>query len=232
MIDQKGFYVLLKKNLHLNPRNTKLYKHAFIPKSRGYRYKGQIINNARLEYLGDAVFTLIVSEYLYRHFPDKTEGDLSRIRARIISRNSQEQIALSMGLDKFYTIIDPGNKEQNHLHANTLEALMGALFLDKGFRKTRKYFHKHILGKHLKMKKILKEETDFKSILISWCQQHGKSFNFATQEVKNTEGKRTRFETNIFIDGLPSGQGSGKSKKVAEQKAAENTWKKLTVLPA
>lgn len=225
--NRKGFYILLKKQLGIVPGNGQLYETAFIPKSMTLKRPGEYINNARLEYLGDAVFTNLISELLYNIYPEKQEGELSKIRAIIISRDYQEKIALSMGLNKIYEILDLKQERENHLHANTLEALFGAMFLDKGYRKTRKYFLNRILGTHLDPDTVINEVADYKSLLISWCQQNKKELVFDTEEKKAEAKHPGKFISIVRVNGRDSGKGYGKSKKAAEQNASRIAWKKM-----
>ncbi|NOY38078.1 MAG: ribonuclease III [Chlorobi bacterium] len=219
--------MLLKKQLGITPRDLSVYELAFIPKSRTMIKEGNPMNNERLEYLGDAVFTNLVSELLYRVFPNKNEGQLSKIRAKIISRNYQERIARSMGLDKIYGETTSLQDDQTYLYANTLEALIGAMFLDKGYRKTRRYFLDHLLEKHIDIDHILNQETDFKSLFLNWCQKNKQDFIFQTTQIETETKGGIIFSTLLLVNQKPLGKGKGKTKKAAEQEAARQAWKKL-----
>lgn len=190
--------------------------------------KGINGHNERLEFLGDSVLDLVVAAIVYEKFPDKNEGELTRIRAIIVNRTQLNRIAETLGLDKLII----GNFVKNILpedvKGNTLEALIGAIYLDKGFQFCQKYIHKNIIEKHVNLKELLSENRDYKSELFMWAQRNKKSIRFETVGDKGSMSKR-KYIINVLVNGKVSGTGEGISKKKAEHMASRNACSKLNI---
>ncbi|MBO5732386.1 MAG: ribonuclease III [Alistipes sp.] len=199
------------------PNNIELYKLALIHKSASVALEdGSHINNERLEFLGDAVIESITSDYLFIEFPDRDEGFMTQVRSKIVSRQSLNNIAARIGLDKHVISNAVGNTTHKHIYGDAFEAMMGAIYLDKGYDFANRLLINDIYGRYLSLDDVLQSETDFKSRLIEWCQKNHYSIEFRT----SNEASRSGFHSVVYVDGIAVGHGRGDSKKAAEQNAA------------
>ncbi len=224
----KSFYNELRKITGLYPGNEELYKLAFIHKSASLRLSdGMVINNERLEFLGDAILDAVVAEYLYSRFTDKKEGFLTQTRSKLVNGDSLGQLAIQLGLDKF--IISHANNfnTNKHILGDAFEALIGAIYLDHGYRAVKKFVFKQLLKKHIDLDKVIDTETNYKSKLIEWAQKDKKDLNFVTNMEINGNNVTPEFVSVVTIDNVTIGIGKGLSKKEAEQNAACTTLKNL-----
>ena len=143
---------------------------------------GKKVNNERLEFLGDAVLDAILSDYLFEKFPDATEGFMTKIRSRIVNRDILNQLAISMGIPDILISNISSVQPTKNLYGDALEALIGSVFLDKGFRKTKKLFIRNVLNKYLDMEVIINTDTDYKSLVFEWVQKHKSNLIFTYNE--------------------------------------------------
>ncbi len=203
------------------PSNVQLYEMAFIHKSASIKLPtGELINNERLEFLGDAILDAIVADILFRHYPDNDEGSLTKMRSKMVKRKHLNLLAYRLGVHKMIVShTNPANISK-HLYGNTFEALLGAIYLDKGFRQTKLFIEK-ILKKHVDVERLLKYDSDYKSQLIEWAQKNKQEVIFETQEEIKGESHVPQFIATIKIMNEDAGRGYGYSKKDAEQKAAK-----------
>lgn len=228
LLDKREFKSRLKKILGFTPGNLALYEIAFIHRSATLTLaNGKKVNNERLEYLGDAVLDAILSDYLFEKFPDANEGFLTKIRSRIVNRDVLNQLAVSMGINKILiSKINSSNITKN-LYGDAFEALLGSVFLDKGFKKTKKLFIKNVLNKYLDLNEIVETDSDYKSQVFEWVQKHKSNLIFTYNEEYDFNLKKSVFSTTLFIDKQEYGEGHGSSKKEAEQEASSQAWKRL-----
>jgi ribonuclease-3 len=218
----------LKKILGFSPGKLRLYEIAFIHRSASYTLPdGKKINNERLEYLGDAVLDAILSDYLFEKFPDASEGFMTKIRSRIVNREVLNQLALSMGLNKILVSNVNSSHPTRNLYGDALEALIGSIFLDKGFKKTKELFIKKVFNRYLDLDKIISTDTDYKSLVFEWVQKHKNNLVFTFNEEYDFNLKKSVFTTSLIIDRQEFGRGQGSSKKEAEQEAACKAWIRL-----
>lgn len=203
-------------------RNFKLYELALIHKSASHRLSdGTIIHNERLEYLGDAILGAVVAEYLFSIFPEKDEGFLTEMRSKIVNRDTLNRLAVKIGLDDLIVSKVPEDISQN-LKGDALEALVGAMFLDLGYKKTRKLLIARIIKKHVNLSYLQKTETNFKSKIIEWGQKSKQEISFESFEELSEENKSNpTFVSHLIVFDKIIGTGKGNSKKEAEQKAAK-----------
>jgi len=216
----KSFSRLLKRILGFRPRNFKLYQLAFVHKSASYFIFNDIkVNNERLEFLGDAILDSMVAEYLFLKFPEKEEGFLTQTRSKIVNRDNLNHIAIKLGIGDM--IISKMSKD-NHksVYGDALEALIGALYLDKGYERTKKIVLERIIQSHININRLLETEIDFKSRIIEWGQKNRKSVNFTSFEEMEDQSNSPIFISHLIIVDDVVGRGSGNSKKEAEQNAA------------
>jgi ribonuclease-3 len=226
--DKREFSSRLKKILGFKPGNLELYEIAFIHRSATFTLpNGKKVNNERLEYLGDAVLDAILSDYLFEKFPEANEGFLTKIRSRIVNRDVLNQLAISMGINKILLSRINSTHLTRNLYGDAFEALIGSVFLDKGFRKTKNVFIKNVLNKYLDLNEIVKTDTDYKSMVFEWVQKNKSNLIFTYNEEYDFVMKKSVFSTTLYIDKVEFGEGHGSSKKEAEQEAANQAWKKL-----
>jgi ribonuclease-3 len=188
---------------------------------------GKKVNNERLEYLGDAVLDAILSDYLFEKFPDANEGFMTKIRSRIVNRDVLNELAISLGINKTIISNISSIHPTKNLYGDALEALIGALFLDKGFKKTKKLFIRNVLNKYLNLNDIVNTDTDYKSLVFEWVQKNKSTLLFTYNEEYDFNLKKSRFSARLLIDKEELGEGQGSSKKEAEQEAAGQAWKSL-----
>jgi ribonuclease-3 len=216
----KEFYQSIKNLLGFYPNNIILYQKAF-------RHKSVVVkdheSNERLEYLGDAIFGSIISHYLYQRFPFKDEGFLTQMRSKLVSRNHLNSLSRKMGLDKMIQYYNDSNSVFKSLHGDVFEALIGAIYLDKGFDFTQKYVINYILKLHIDIEYFETTEFDYKSKLLNWAQKEKKTLRFDAKEemLKNNERK---FTVTLYINEQEVSTGIDFSKKKAEQQAAEKAF--------
>ncbi len=219
----RRYYAMIDDMFGFIPNNIELYKLALIHKSASVMLPdGRAVNNERLEYLGDAVIETVTSDYLFIEFPDRDEGFLTQLRSKIVSRQSLNALAETLGLDRHLILNHaPGNGiTQKHIYGDAFEAMMGAIYLDQGYNFVNRLLINRIFFRHLDLGQLTAEETDFKSRLIEWCQKNRYHFSFRTTHDRNGRADHPVFYTTIVIDGMEVGHGAGESKKEAEQHAA------------
>jgi ribonuclease-3 len=228
ILDKRDFGSRLKKILGFRPRNLKLYEIAFIHRSATFRMPdGKKVNNERLEFLGDAVLDAILSDYLFEKFPDANEGFMTKIRSRIVNRDVLNELAISLGINKTIISNISSVHPTKNLYGDALEALIGSLFLDKGFKKTKKLFIRNVLNKYLNLNDIVNTDTDYKSLVFEWVQKNKSNLIFTYNEEYDFNLRKSRFSARLLIDKEELGEGHGSSKKEAEQEAAGQAWKRL-----
>lgn len=216
----KEYYRFVDDMFGFIPNNIELYKLALIHKSASQSIGGHHINNERLEFLGDAVIESVTSDYLYIEFPDKSEGFMTQLRAKIVSRQSLNDIAHKIGLDKYVVYNSGGSFTQKHIYGDAFEAMIGAIYLDQGYDFVNRLLINNIYYNHLSLDALTESETDFKSRLIEWCQKNRHSVVFRTRSDAHAPRTAPTFYSTVLIDGIEVGHGVGDSKKVAEQNAA------------
>ena len=225
------FYKFFKNILGFTPRRTDIYQIAFIHRSKSVpSIKGHRINNERLEYLGDAILDAIVADYLYRKYPLEGEGFLTELRSKIVSRNNLNKVAHKIGLSQLIQY----NKEQQgvfkSIEGDAFEALVGAIYLEKGFRFTRRTIVDRVIKIHMDIDALQQKDWNFKSKIIDWGQKSKCKVSFEVLRVINPSkknGGRKEYEVRTMIDDQPGESAIEYSIKAAEQLAAEKTYKKL-----
>jgi ribonuclease-3 len=205
----------------IKPGKIRYYKEAFIPKSSVPPNDIPLEEHQeRLEFLGDAILEAVISDYLFRTFPSADEGFLSKVRAKIVNRESLNQLGQKLHLADAIKPPIHQNQHKKDLLGNTLEALIGAIFLDKGFRTVRQFILDHLIGDDRAFYRRVMEETDFKSLLVEWGQKNKEEIDFQTTEIDPSSTVQQAFSSQVRIGSVMAGQGSGASKKEAEQNAA------------
>src|ERR1700743_2227874 len=227
----KKYVRILKNLLGFVPGNLSLYRLAFRHKSVATAVKKGVKNsNERLEFLGDAVLGSVVAGVLFQLYPYEDEGFLTELRSKIVSRVNLNQLARKLGFDQLieYDSRVMGQARQGSLFGDAFEALIGAIYLDRGYEFTKGFLINNIIKSHIDIHKLEQTETNFKSKLIEWCQRHGKDISFDL--VDNAEGESTKlFTVQASIDGEAMGLGKEFSKKNAEKLAAEKACEALAI---
>lgn len=224
--EERHLFFFFRKTFKTTPENISLYKTALIHSSYQFKLQnGTPINNERLEFLGDSILDAVVSCYLYSRFPDKDEGFLTNARSKIVNSETLNKIALNLGLEEKIKSRLYNDNSVNYL-GNALEAIIGAMFLDKGFLHTKKNILKIIFNAHISIDELLIIETNYKSRLLEWSQKNKAEVRFESTKV--SEEKNTPvFISNLYINNSISSTGKGTTKKEAEQEAAKTIFNKL-----
>lgn len=221
----KEFRSALYQIMGFCPHNIDLYRTAFAHKSHEYRSKktgNKPLNNERLEFLGDAVLETVVSHIVYRQYPNKREGFLTNTRSKIVSRESLGKLAKELGIDRLIQSQTHGRTHNSYLEGNSFEALMGAIYLDRGFRYAFQFIEKRILGAVLDLDTVANKEVNFKSKLLEWKQKNRIHLDFVDNISNNSNSTSPSFHTTVVIEGIPAGEGKGFSKKESHQAAAKD----------
>jgi len=227
----RKYVKVLKNLLGFVPGNLSLYRLAFRHKSVAQNIKKGVKNsNERLEFLGDAVLGSVVAEVLFKLYPYENEGFLTELRSKIVSRTNLNQLARKLGFEGLieYDSRVLGSSRQGSLLGDAFEALIGAVYLDKGYNFTRNFLVNHIIKSHIDIRTLEQTETNFKSKLIEWCQRHSKDVSFEVTE--NQEGESNKLFTVLAtVDGEVLGMGKEFNKKTAEKLAAEKACEALSI---
>jgi len=229
---RKEFYLFLKDLLGFYPSNLKLYDLAFIHKSASlFDSQGNLVNNERLEFLGDAILGAAIADFLYNRFPQQDEGFLTKNRSKLVNRTFLTRLTFDMGLNVFIDSNTIKNIDKSHIYGDALEALIGAIYLDRGYLQAKYFVTKKILSQFVNLNEIEQKDSNFKSQLIEWSQKNKKEVKFKTteEEVKD-KSKPPRFVAIVEVDDKEMGRGTGTSKKEAQQNAARETLKKMESL--
>jgi ribonuclease-3 len=218
---RKEFYSFIKETTGISPLKFRLYDIAFIHKSASSTdLLGKAVNNERLEYLGDAVLGSIVADYLYNRFPRKDEGFLTQMRSRIVNRSFLTQLTFKLGLHHYINSNTNSVNESSHIFGDVFEALIGAIYLDAGFKGVKKFIVRKVLSIHVDVNALERSNNNYKSQLIEWGQKFKKCVEFDTHENQDGGREKLPFTSIIKVDGIVAGKGEGYSKKEAQQKSA------------
>jgi ribonuclease-3 len=206
------------------PENIFLYKLAFQHRSVAQQsLNGNKVNNERLEYLGDAILGAIVADYLFKMFPFKDEGFLTEMRSKMVSRVQLNKLSHKLGIDSFIQTAGENNNHFRSIKGDAFEALIGAMYLDKGYTFTKRIVIGKIIKFYFDIQDLENTDTNFKSKLIEWSQREKKNVEFVVMAEKGT-GYNKQYVVEARIDKIPFGEGCDYSIKGAEQGAAEKAW--------
>lgn len=221
-------YLSFYNVLGFYPDRIDLYKEAMTHRSSSIRSKkGRWVNNERLEFLGDAILDAIVADILYKKFEHKKEGFLTSTRSRIVQRETLNKLAVELGLDKFITSSTRNLAHNTNIYGDALEAVIGAIYLDQGYRVAKKFVFEKLIKQHLNIDKVLKNEVDFKSRLIEWGQKNKVDVCFEVISSSYDAQNNPIFESCVKVGGIDIGTGKGYSKKESHQMAAKIAIRKL-----
>ena len=214
----------LKKLLKFSPRKINNYKKAFTHRSvQMTDKKGNPINYERLEFLGDSILGSVIAAYLYKKVPSGSEGYLTQMRSKIVSREHLNELGKDLNLIRFVkSNIDQANVGDN-IHGNIFEALIGAIFMDKGYNFCQKFIHQNVIVPHVDIAKLEGKITSYKGLIIEWCQKQKKKYTFDTYEDSGNDPVK-HFSVKISIDGEQIAKGRATSKKKAEEQASKRVY--------
>lgn len=209
------------------PSNLQIFKQAFSHKSASDPRLHTVTSNERLEYLGDSLLSTIVAEYLFQKYPNSDEGFLTKMRSKIVKRKTLNRIADDMGID---VILQENNDTRlsESMKGNALEALVGAIYLEKGFNCTKDIVVKKILRRHLNIQDLEDNDDNYKSQLLEFCQKNGNEIDYRVIERFKMEN-RDRFKIAVYVNGKEIASGEDFNKKSAEQNASFKALKSLGI---
>ena len=221
-------YFCFYKILGFFPRNIRFYEQALLHKSTSIRSeKGRPLNNERLEFLGDAILDAIVGDIVYKHFEGRREGFLTNTRSKIVQRETLNKLAVEIGLDKLVKYSTRSSSHNSYMYGNAFEAFIGAIYLDQGYERCKQFTEKKILKNYIDLDKMSRKEVNFKSKLIEWSQKTKMEVSFELIEQFLDQDYNPMFHTEVRIEGLSAGTGTGYSKKESQQNAAQMALKKI-----
>ncbi len=220
----------MRSILGYTPAEMHLFKKAFLHKPEKMDRFQSARNNERLEFLGDAMLGMVVGEYLFCKYPSSDEGFLTKMRSKIVKRKSLNDIAKQMELDELLIHYNPGSRISPSMLGNCLEALVGAVYLDGGYPKAKRFIIKRMLrGGFLDIHQLETYDDNFKSQLLEWCQKNSKEVSYKVIQ-KYKQDKRDRFKIAVLVDDQQLATADDYNKKSAEQTASEKALKSLGVL--
>ena len=221
-------YFCFYKILGFFPRNIRFYEQALLHKSTSIRSeKGRPLNNERLEFLGDAILDAIVGDIVYKHFEGRREGFLTNTRSKIVQRETLNKLAVEIGLDKLVKYSTRSSSHNSYMYGNAFEAFIGAIYLDQGYERCKQFMEKKILKNYIDLDKMSRKEVNFKSKLIEWSQKTKMGVSFELIEQFLDQDYNPMFHTEVRIESLSAGTGTGYSKKESQQNAAQMALKKI-----
>ena len=214
------------------PHDISHYKMALMHKSIMHRNsKGKPVNNERLEFLGDAVLDAVVGDIVYRHFPGKREGFLTNTRSKLVQRDTLNKLAQEMGINQLVLSNGHSSSHNSYMGGNAFEALVGAIYLDRGYDACMQFMQKRILAKMINIDKVAYKEVNFKSKLIEWSQKNRVKLDFVMLGQEKDNNGSPVFTYQVVMEGVKGGDGKGYSKKESQQIASKLTLERLRKEP-
>ena len=219
------FYVSLKKLLGFTPKNLQYYKKAFIHRSvkKVDKKTGLQVNYERLEFLGDAMLSAVIASHLFKEVPSGDEGYLTQMRSKIVSREHLNELGRDFNLLLFVKSMVLRSKFGDDIHGNIFEALIGAIYLVRGYKYCEKFIYKRVIIPYVDVPKLEGKITSYKSLFIEWCQKQKKEFLYEVYEDTGNEPVK-HFSVKLFLDGKIIAKGRATSKKKAEETASKRAY--------
>jgi ribonuclease-3 len=225
---EKELFSSLHAILGFYPHNIEYYKQALMHKSiRKRNDKGKPLNNERLEFLGDAILDAVVGDVVFRQYEGKREGFLTNTRSKLVSRDTLGKVASEMGLGGLLLSAGHSTSHNSYVEGNALEALVGAIYLDRGYEACMWFWEHRILGKYINIDKVAFKEVNFKSKLLEWSQKNRVRMDFQMLKQKKDDNGNPIFSFQVILEGVEGERGTGFSKKEAQQQAAKETLQRL-----
>ena len=228
--DKNGeFYHSLKKILGFKPKDLSIYEIAFTHRSTNEKNDdGQPQNYERLEFMGDAMLGAVIAAHLYKKVPEGNEGYLTKMRSKVVSREHLNELGKDLNLVQFLKSTVPSQQFGGNVHGNVFEALVGAIYLDRGFKYCEKFIQKRVIKPYVDIKKLEGKVISYKSLFIEWCQKHKKAFSFEIYE-DNGRDELKHFAVRLKLDDETLTKARATSKKKAEERAAKRAYYKLQI---
>lgn len=228
----KELYLSLYEILGFYPHDISYYKMALLHKSIMHRNsKGKPVNNERLEFLGDAVLDAVVGDIVYQHFPGKREGFLTNTRSKLVQRDTLNKLAQEMGINQLILSNGHSSSHNSYMGGNAFEALVGAIYLDRGYDACMYFMQKRILAQMINIDKVAYKEVNFKSKLIEWSQKNRVKLDFVMLDQQKDKNGSPIFTYQVVLEGVKGGVGKGYSKKESQQVASKTSLEKLRKEP-
>ncbi len=223
--DKDGnFFINLSKTLGFKPTNIEFYKKAFTHRSMNKRDKlGNAINYERLEFLGDAMLGAVIALHLFKEVPKGDEGYLTKMRSKVVSREHLNELGKELNLIDFIKSKISKNSFGDNVHGNLFEALVGAIFLDKGYKQCEKFIFKTVIVPHVDIELLEGKIISYKSLLIEWCQKEKKTFYYDVYEDSGNDNQK-HFSVKLSINSKVVAKARATSKKKAEEKASKRAY--------
>ncbi len=227
-VKDKELYVFIHSITGYYPRDIKVYQLAMVHRSKPVQLEnGRWANNERLEFLGDAILDAVVADFLYQTYPGRHEGFLTSTRAKIVQRESLNRIGNSLHLDRHVRALMHSSAHNSYLCGNVLEALVGAVYLDQGYDRCRKFVIDRLIKKHFDLNDLVKTVQNFKSRLIEWTQKYHVTIEFELVEAFTDADKNPVFRTAVILGGIYASDAVGYSKKESHQGASKKALERL-----
>jgi len=224
--------VSLRQIIGFYPRDIELYKTALLHKSIARRNdKGKPVNNERLEFLGDAILDAVVGDIVFQHFPGKREGFLTNTRSKLVQRETLGRLAKEMGINDLIVSASRNQSHNSYMGGNAFEALVGAIYLDRGYDACMRFMQKRILSQLINIDKVAYKEVNFKSKLLEWTQKNRVRMEFQLLQQKKDENGSPVFAYQVVIEGIKGASATGYSKKESQQTASKLTLEMLRKQP-
>ncbi len=218
----------LYRILGFYPHHLPLYRQALMHKSLMHRNKkGKAVNNERLEFLGDAILSAIVGDIVYEHFPGKREGFLTNTRSKLVQRETLNKLSSEIGINRLIFSNGHSSSHNSYVGGNAFEALVGAIYLDRGYDACMRFMKKRILSNMVNIDKVARKEVNFKSRLLEWSQKNRIQLAYNMLESTLDEDGSPMFEFQVVLEGIACEKGKGYSKKESQQKASQLTLEKI-----
>lgn len=219
-----NFFMELTKILGFKPKHIKFYKKAFTHRSMNIKdSEGNAINYERLEFLGDAMLSAVIALHLYQEVPSGDEGYLTKMRSKIVSREHLNELGKDLNLIKLVESKIPAGQFGDNIHGNLFEALVGAIFLDKGYKYCEKFIYNRVIIPYVDIETLEGKVISYKSLLIEWCQKEKKTFKYHVYEDTGNDEVR-HFSVKLSIDDKVVAKARATSKKKAEEKASKRAF--------
>ncbi|CAL2082356.1 ribonuclease III [Tenacibaculum sp. 190524A02b] len=222
--EDEDFYYELKELLNFKPIKLSHYKKAFTHRSlKLVDSKGNPVNYERLEFLGDAILGSVIASYLYKKVPKGDEGYLTQMRSKVVSREHLNSLGKDLDLIRFVKSNIAQNQISNNLHGNIFEALIGAIYLDRGYNYCHQFIYEQVILPYVDIGKLEGKISSYKGYIIEWCQKNKKKYSFDSYEDTGKQSKK-HFSVRVSIDGMIVAKGRATSKKKAEEIAAKRVY--------
>lgn len=226
----ENFFVVIKNILGFTPKNITIYHEAFTHRSmNNTNIDGSAQSYERLEFLGDAMLSAVIASHLFNEVPTGDEGYLTKMRSKVVSREHLNELGRDLGLINLLKTSVPTDQFGGNIHGNIFEALIGAIYLDKGYKYCEKFIYKRVIKPYVDIERLEGKVISYKSLFIEWCQKHKKHFKFSVYEDTGNDSLK-HFGVKLLLDDELVGKARATSKKKAEERAAKRAYYKLQIV--